>query len=69
LILEVLYTENYPNELPKFNVKPWKSTINSKQCKALQDKLIEQAQEFIGMQMIYNLTQSLKVHNDELVAY
>jgi hypothetical protein len=62
LVLEVTYTDDYPNEVPRLSVRSLKG-ISSKLCRELQDKIMATAQELVGMQMIYNLAQELKVRS------
>lgn len=64
LSLEVTLRKDYPNEIPDLMVRPLKG-VTSKQAKELLEKLVEQARELVGMQMLYPLAQYLKDWLDE----
>jgi len=70
ICFSVTFTKGYPEQLPHISLKSIK-TITSKQCTELHAQVMEAAQEMIGTQMIYSLTQIVKVgsptplaHND-----
>lgn len=64
LVYEITYKSGYPNVLPDMMVRPLKG-VASKQAKELLDKLSEQANDMLGMQMLYPLAQFLKDWLDE----
>lgn len=64
LSLEVTLRKDYPNEIPDLMVRPLKG-VTSKQSKELLEKLVEQAKELVGMQMVFPLAQYLKDWLDE----
>lgn len=68
LLVGVLFTcgfrRDYPNELPELNYRALRG-VTSKQLKELTEKVEAQAQELLGMQMLFPLAQVVKDWLDE----
>jgi len=64
LVLHVVYTRDYPNELPEFKVKKTHG-ITGEQLTIIEEKLTQQATESVGTPMVYNLAQICKEWLDD----
>jgi len=64
LVLHVVYTREYPNELPEFKVKKTHG-ITGEQLTIIEEKLTQQATESVGTPMVYNLAQICKEWLDD----
>jgi hypothetical protein len=68
ITLQVFYPETYPDVAPEINVFNLKN-LNNQLCNELKERLESLAQDYIGSQMIYNLTTAaqewLLERNDE----
>eukprot|EP01112_Ceratiomyxa_fruticulosa_P015740 TRINITY_DN4670_c0_g2_i1.p1 TRINITY_DN4670_c0_g2~~TRINITY_DN4670_c0_g2_i1.p1 ORF type:complete len:227 (-),score=42.72 TRINITY_DN4670_c0_g2_i1:40-720(-) len=62
--LEITYTKDYPNEVPIIRVRG-KRGVNSTIEKELQEKVTKQAEESLGMAMVFTLAQTIKDWLDE----
>lgn len=63
-MVTLTFKKDYPNEGPEMSLKPLKG-VTSKQSKELMEKLETQAQESLGMPMLFALTQTVKDWLDE----
>uniref|UniRef100_A0A182NNZ5 RWD domain-containing protein n=1 Tax=Anopheles dirus TaxID=7168 RepID=A0A182NNZ5_9DIPT len=67
-LLEICWTENYPNELPTFNLETFYNRNLSRSVKeSINTILQEEAQQWIGCGMTYTLFECLKDKLDELL--
>uniref|UniRef100_A0A182P1P0 RWD domain-containing protein n=1 Tax=Anopheles epiroticus TaxID=199890 RepID=A0A182P1P0_9DIPT len=68
LLLEICWTENYPNELPSFNLETFYNRNLSRSVKeTITSMLQEEGQQWIGCGMTYTLFECLKDKLDELL--
>ena len=58
------YRKDYPNEVPEMSIRSLRG-VNSKQLKELTEKMDSQAQELLGMQMLFPIAQLVKDWLDE----
>uniref|UniRef100_A0A182QH59 RWD domain-containing protein n=1 Tax=Anopheles farauti TaxID=69004 RepID=A0A182QH59_9DIPT len=67
-LLEICWTENYPNELPTLNLETFYNRNLSRSVKeSISSILQEEAQQWIGCGMTYTLFECLKDKLDELL--
>ncbi|KFB37093.1 AGAP010019-PA-like protein [Anopheles sinensis] len=67
-LLEICWTENYPNELPTFNLDTFYNRNLSRSCKdSILSILREEAEQWIGCGMTYTLFECLKDKLEDLL--
>ncbi|CAD6998429.1 RWD domain-containing protein 4 [Ceratitis capitata] len=68
-LVEVQWTDNYPNEIPKMNLDTFynRNLIPAVKTK-IQQVLVEEAEQWLGCGMTYTLFECLKDRQDDLTA-
>ncbi|TIC09367.1 kinase-like protein [Wallemia mellicola] len=65
--LRITYTEQYPNELPDFEIEVLEGTLDDKEKDGLVEQLNEIGQESLGMPLVFSLASALKDGISQLV--
>ncbi|XP_044753794.1 RWD domain-containing protein 4 [Coccinella septempunctata] len=67
-LLEIEWTENYPEELPKINLDAfYNKHVTPSVKEKIKDLVIEQGNQFLGMSMTYSLFEAVKEKFEELI--